>query len=420
MSTLCSLSDADLVARLPLLVQAERHAMADVIEHLVEVERRRLYLSQAMSSLYRYCIDQLGYSEDAALKRHRVATLALRLPRVLDELRAGSLHLTALFLLSKHLTEDNASALLAETRGKSRRQVEELIARRFPRPDVLPSVTLLAGPGSTCPGTGQPDDRARLEPLSPGRVWVEFTAGAEFGDKLEKARQLLSHAIPGGDLAQIMERALDALLEKETRRRFGAGKPRKRRKLQEGSRHIPVEVRRAVWERDGGQCTFVDTEGRRCTARSYLTFEHQDPHACGGPPTTDNLCLLCSAHNAASAREVFGEEHIETKIRSRRQVAADKPVGSEARAEPRSAENKPAGDTLEELSSVAAPSVPASAPSAPTSRNVAAQVLSTLCSMGFKRKEATEAIGRVVSSEPGLGLEPLLRKCLPLLVPAAA
>jgi hypothetical protein len=55
MSALCSLSDCELVARLPTLVQAERHAMVDVIEHLVEMERRRLYLRLSVSSLYRYC-----------------------------------------------------------------------------------------------------------------------------------------------------------------------------------------------------------------------------------------------------------------------------------------------------------------------------------------------------------------------------
>ena len=136
MSPLSSLSDSELVARLPRLVQTERHATADVIEHLVEMERRRLYLRRSVSSLYRYCIERLGYAEDAALKRHRVAKLALRLPQVLGELRSGTIHLTGLFLLSQHLTEDNAALLLGQARGKSRRQIEELVARWFPRPDV--------------------------------------------------------------------------------------------------------------------------------------------------------------------------------------------------------------------------------------------------------------------------------------------
>src|SRR5262245_5127914 len=114
MPSLSLLSDADLLARIPAVVQAERIASADVAEHLMEVERRRLYLEQACSSLFTYCRERLGYSEDAALKRVRVARLALRLPRVLDELRSGAIHLTGLFLLDRYLNEENADALLAE------------------------------------------------------------------------------------------------------------------------------------------------------------------------------------------------------------------------------------------------------------------------------------------------------------------
>src|SRR5215468_12238054 len=102
----------------------------------MEVERRRLYLEQACSSLYVYCIERLGYSEDAALKRARVARLGLRLPQVLDELRSGAIHLTGLFLLDRYLNDEDADGLLADARGKSRRELEKMIAIRFPRPDV--------------------------------------------------------------------------------------------------------------------------------------------------------------------------------------------------------------------------------------------------------------------------------------------
>jgi hypothetical protein len=184
MSPLCSLSDSELMRRLSGLVHSERHAMVDVIEHLVEMERRRLYLSLDMPSLYRYCIRKLGYDDDAALKRHRVAKLALRWPQVLDELRAGTMHLTGLFLLARRLREDNVQALLEEARGKSKRQLEQLIARWFPRPDVPPRLEPV-GPGAstpaeaaqnlTCSGAGE-SVPARLEPLSPTRLRVEFTA----------------------------------------------------------------------------------------------------------------------------------------------------------------------------------------------------------------------------------------------------
>jgi hypothetical protein len=223
MADLSLLSDSELAARLPGLVRAERHAMAEVIEHLVEVERRRLYLTSRVTSLFGYCTQELGYDEDAALKRHRVAKLALRVPQVLDELRAGTMHLTGLFLLAKYLHQDNASALLAEARGKSRREIEKLIAGWFPRPDVPArlepiALTVTAADSSVAPAnqacskSGE-SVRSWLEPLSPSRWRVEFTARVELHEKIEKARQLLSHALPSGDLSELFERALDALIE---------------------------------------------------------------------------------------------------------------------------------------------------------------------------------------------------------------
>lgn len=334
-----------------------------------------MYLS-VTSSLYRYCIDRLGYAEDAALKRHRVAKLALRVPQVLEELRAGTMNLTGLFVLSKHLTEENAGMLLGQARGKSRREVEELIAHWFPRPDVAPSIVLEVGASgaATCSGAGE---WGRIEPLSPARVRVEFTAGAEVHDKIEKARQLLSHALPSGELGELFERALDALIEKESKKRFGSGKPRKseRRGVQKTarpSRYVPVDVERAVWERDGAQCTFVGIDGQRCGERRFLTIEHIDPFALGGLPTLEKLCLLCNPHNLESARRVFGAEHVETKIRERRWS------------------------------------------------EVATRVLASLRKLGFHQNDALSAIERALENGADLAVEQLLRTSLRLLVPVAS
>jgi hypothetical protein len=85
-----------------------------------------------------YCIERLGYSEDAAFKCVRVTRAAHSMPRVLDELRSGAIHLTGLFVLAPHLNDDNADALFAEARGKSRSEIERMLARWFPKPDVPP------------------------------------------------------------------------------------------------------------------------------------------------------------------------------------------------------------------------------------------------------------------------------------------
>ena len=81
------------------------------------------------------------------------------------------------------------------------------------------------------------------------------------------------------------------------------------------SRHVPVQVAREVYSRDGYQCTFVDELGRRCSEKRFLTLEHRDPHARGGPASVENLCVLCKAHNQHAARREFGEAHIQRKQR---------------------------------------------------------------------------------------------------------
>jgi hypothetical protein len=183
------------------------------------------------------------------------------------------------------------------------------------------------------------------------------------------------------------------LIEQETRKRFGArtasgaGKARKVRELKAGSRHVPVETERAVWERDNSLCTFVDGEGRRCAERRFLTLEHRKPFALGGPPTLENLCLLCSAHNLENARQVFGEPHIQTKIRAKMRAAG-------------------AGTTKTQ-------------PAEPQPLETPAKVLSSLTGLGFARKEASAAVGQALASQPGLDVEHLLRRCLLLLIPKA-
>ena len=76
MATLILVGNGELLARMAELVLAERGRTAEVIEHLVEIDRRRIYLDAACSSLSSYCTERLSYSEDEAAVRVRVARLA--------------------------------------------------------------------------------------------------------------------------------------------------------------------------------------------------------------------------------------------------------------------------------------------------------------------------------------------------------
>jgi len=144
-------------------------------------------------------------------------------------------------------------------------------------------------------------------PLSATDYRLQVTIGAETHDKLCRARDLLRHAIPDGDLATILDRALTLLLADVERRRCGAAmKPRRDSAGGGQTRHIPAAVKREVWRRDEGRCAFISGT-RRCTETAFLEFHHVVPHADGGGATVRNVELRCKAHNQYEAVLFFGD-----------------------------------------------------------------------------------------------------------------
>ena len=164
-----------------------------------------------------------------------------------------------------------------------------------------------------------------MEPLSPARYKVQFTASAELRDKLECLQALMRPSVPDGDLAKIIEEAVTEKLERLESKRFGKTKaPRKglaEANTTPSSRYIPAPIRRAVYERDGGRCTYVDKKGRRCTARRRLEFHHEDPFGRGGAHSLKSLRLVCKSHNLHLAERDFGKEKMARYRRSGSRVS---------------------------------------------------------------------------------------------------
>jgi hypothetical protein len=306
-------SDSELQGRLKDLLRAGSRTEARIVAHLAEVDARRLHLLGS-PSLFQYCLVELGLSESEAWYRICAARAGRKFPLVFELLEKRELNLTAVALLAKHLTLENHRELLSEARGQTKQQILESLARRWPKTDVsshlrrIPSGAVAAGPSAT------------LEPRSAETYCLQLSASRELKAKLERARDLMSHANPSGDLAVVVERALHLLLQKLKARRFGqtgkrnashldqtgeldvdvpeldadvfsqtndqtdaspeagdpaATPPRKRR-------HIRQEVRRQVAERDRERCCHVGPDGRRCEARAFLQLHHERPWALGG------------------------------------------------------------------------------------------------------------------------------------------
>jgi hypothetical protein len=156
---------------------------------------------------------------------------------------------------------------------------------------------------------------------------MQVTIGGDTFEKLRLAKDLLRHAVPSGDEAVILDRALTVLLASLAQRKFAA--TLKRWDLPEpaepggpgglraapaavggpsspSSRHIQADVKRTVWLRDLGRCAFVARDGRRCGERGFLEFHHLHPWALGGGATARNIQLRCRAHNHYEGRVAYG------------------------------------------------------------------------------------------------------------------
>jgi len=302
------------------------------LSHLAEVDARKLYLPAAYPSMYAYCVGELAMSEDCACKRIRAARAAREFPAVFAAVADGRVSLSAVVLLAPHLTANTADELLAAAAHRSKSEVEQLLAQRFPAPE-LPTVLEAIGPALSpasfrpwAPGPGAPGvadsvassapgridvPRPRLAPLAPQRFALQLTIEQGTHDKLRYAQALLGHAVPSGDLVQVLDRALDALIGQLEKTKFAATpqpRPSERRPSTD-PRHIPAHVKRTVWERDGGQCSFVSQAGHRCPARTRLEYDHVDPVARGGTATVSGIQLRCRAHNEEGSSRRWRSAH---------------------------------------------------------------------------------------------------------------
>jgi hypothetical protein len=276
---------------------------------------------------------------------------------VLVALEKGELHLTGASLIAPHLDDGKAEEWIAIARHATAQEIKQRIADRKPRPDVKTSVrksltprfaaemsdaakqaespvdethpTAIAAAAPTSggskssatsasPALSAEKNKARCEPLGAERYCIRFMADPVVHAQLQELQALLRPSIPDGDVAKILARAVAVLLEQVRKRKIGScASPRSPQastpsdaSAKTPSRHIPAAIRREVWPRDGGRCTYVSREGRHCGAREYLEFHHEVPWALRREHAPSNLRLRCRSHNQYEAELAFGSEHM--------------------------------------------------------------------------------------------------------------
>jgi len=356
---LSSLDARTLARRLGELAGDERRVQVQFLLHLDEFDRRRSWLELGYGSLWTYCLEVLHLREGSAGRRIGAMKVLRRFPHLAEALGDGRLCLTTLAQLGQVLTEENAEEVVAKAAFRTTAEVDHLVAslnpRSAPREGIrqIPAPAAARGPavaggvrGLMAGSSGTPGEARRVEPggavrgtgaeeASPAILagsadagsaartaetravsevqWsLRVTVGRAFKDDLETLSMLLSHKVPSGDLAAVLHEAVRCAIDKHGKRK-GAVRPARKvapRAAPKDPAAVPAELRRQVWERDGGFCAWVGPDGRRCGSRWQVEVDHVDPVARGGKATLGGLRLLCRAHNRLYAEQVYGREHM--------------------------------------------------------------------------------------------------------------
>jgi hypothetical protein len=306
MKNLKSLSNDVLLETTHTLVAEERKLTTKILWHLHEIQCRRLYAEKGYGSLFEYAVQSLGYSDAAAGRRIAAMRLLVEVPEIEPALEKGKVSLSTLstiqhFIQRKEepVSREEKKELVFALQGKSRRECEKELARLDPV-------------------AAMPVEKERV--LSPTQTEIRFVADDSLIEKLKAIRELDAHVQKDPTYLELFHRMADLVLNELDPRAKKPAPPAEpevssqkvaiTQTTREPSktRYIPESLKREVWKRDQGLCTYQSPDGKRCKSRFALQIDHKIPLAWDGKTELANLQLLCRTHNQFKAIQQFGEE----------------------------------------------------------------------------------------------------------------
>ncbi len=221
-------------------------------------------------------------------------------------------------------TESRAGAGGAAGRGGSGAGTGAGAGKLVGQPTALSVSAAEAAPEPPRPIPAPAPARDSVEPLTAKESRLHLTVSRRFLKKIEAARDALSHSHPGADTEEILEAALDLLLDRDAKRKGLVKKPLPSPRPSSKPGYVPAHVKRAVWARDQGRCQHRTATGEICGSTVRVEIDHHPiPRAAGGPSTVENCRLACDRHNDLAARRFFGDAWMDRFTRNPRAGPTD-------------------------------------------------------------------------------------------------
>ena len=282
------LSHNDLIANFSDLVQKERKITAQVLTCIAEIDRRQLYLGKGYSSLFDFLVRDYGYSPRAAMRRVDGARLLRELPDVKEKIERGTLTLSQANQIQRAaremkkteraLSTEEKQELILRVEHASKKETEKIITERL-------NLALM------------PIEKETLH--RDASVTLTMTFSAEQIEMLEQVRSMVSHAVNTQSWSELCVYLAKKELARRTNMRATniatpsssnvAATLKKRSAL-------PARVRKTLLN-PAARCQYKNHKGEQCHSSHYLQIDHIQSISSGGSNDSENLQVLCGAHN---------------------------------------------------------------------------------------------------------------------------
>ncbi len=302
---LCSLHDQALkLSRQYLACEKE------LLEILVKIDAKKVYLEQGYASLTEYSQKALGLSRDVSWNLVTIVHKSKAVPELKHAVQMGVIPLSKARQIAPHLTKENSQKFIALAQAMPREKLQEALAKECP---MIPSV----------------EERARV--INATQAELSLCLPKEVMEKIRRAQDRVSESQKKWvGLAETLEQVVEFYLQhkdpkekakrhevRKIRATVKAAQPRRtvrefnaaEKKLEWGSKSLPIvqtkdrvpipaEIKHEVVNKNAHRCTYQDPRTQlRCEKERFLHFHHKLPVAMGGTNALENLTLLCSAHH---------------------------------------------------------------------------------------------------------------------------
>lgn len=304
MSGLTSISNYDLENNLKSLVRKERMLLHLILQHIIEVDVRKLYSERSYPSMFEYLTREIGYSNAAAMRRLEAARFLNVIPALSEKIQEGSINLSQVGELARAIKEKERQGekISNETKGDIIQQIAGLNLEQTQKAVAMCLDIELRDP-----------ERVKFQ--RDDSVHLSITLTREQYEMLTNCKEKAAHSLQlnKGDQswARVIEVVAGQYLDGKSFASKVISQNKMKDKITSDNKTLTLKTRRYVLNRDKC-CQFRDgLTGRICGSKYGLQVDHIVPRWSGGTHAPENLQALCGTHNRHKYRMESG-----IKIRS--------------------------------------------------------------------------------------------------------